>query len=237
MPVPRIRNRKRAVIAVLGATLALSAGVAVAAVRDGGGQAAIIAGAAKRLGISSDKLQNALQQATIDQINAEVKAGRLTRAQGDELIARVKSGEALGGLGGPPEGFGHEGPGGPDGHGFELFDAAASYLGVSEDSLRGSLFGGSSLAKIATEKGKSVSGLEDAIVAAGEKDLQQAVDDGRLTDAQRDQMVSDLRSHVDDLVNATPGRPFEHDGDDDGGSAPGGSGTDGFAPPAGGAAA
>jgi hypothetical protein len=234
MPASHLWNRKRAVFAIAGATLALSAGVAVGAVRDGGSQTAIISDAAKRLGISSDKLQNALQQATIDQINAEVRAGRLTRDQGDELIARVKNGDVLGELGGPPDGFGHHGPGGPDGHGFELFDAAASYLGVSEDTLRQSLFGGSSLAKIAKEKGRSVSGLENAMVAAAEKDLQQAVDGGRLTAPQRDRMVRDLKSHIDDLVNGTPGRPFDRD---DGGSAPGGTGTDGSAPSAGGAAA
>src|SRR4051812_38739604 len=57
-------------------------------------------------------------------------------------------------------GPGGAGPGGPPGA-----QAIATYLGMTATDLRTALQGGKTLAQVATAQGKTVSGLEDAIVA------------------------------------------------------------------------
>src|SRR6185436_19040163 len=67
---------------------------------------------------------------------------------------------------------------------------------------------GKSLADIAKDKGKSVDGLEAAIVAGATTQLAAAVAAGDLTDAQRDQTLTRLKNSVDELVAHTPGLRF-----------------------------
>lgn len=113
-------------------------------------------------------------------------------------------GRGFGGPGGP--GFG--GPGGPGGFGgAELGSAAADYLGLDESALREQLEDGRSLADVARAQGKSVDGLQDAIVAATKTRLDKAVDDGWLGAKQRDAILSELRDHVDELVAGTRPAP------------------------------
>jgi hypothetical protein len=54
---------------------------------------AIVNDAAKNLGVEPSKLSAALKKAYEDRIDAAVAAGRLTKAQGDELKQRIESGE------------------------------------------------------------------------------------------------------------------------------------------------
>jgi len=92
------------------------------------------------------------------------------------------------------------GPGGPRG-GF--LDAAATYLGVTQAELRTAHGNGTTLARLAEHKGKTVAGLKQAIYDAAKADLDAAVAAGRLTAAQETTMLSDLQSHLDDIVNGT----------------------------------
>ena len=192
------------------------AGAAVAASGSGSPQeesAAVIAAAADDLGVSATELTDALEAALAARVDAAVAAGRLTAEQGAELKERIAAGEMpLVGLGpGGPRG---DGPGfGPIGH-FGGLEAAADYLGLTADELRTELDADSSLADVAEAEGKSVAGLVDAIVAAATEDLAAAVEAGRLTDAQRDDIVATLEERVTELVNRTgerhahPGGPF-----------------------------
>jgi hypothetical protein len=186
---------------VAGATAAVAAlvggGAAIAADRLTPKQEsdAVVADAAKQLGVDPAKLNAALKQALENRVDAAVAAGRITKAQGDEMKARIAAGEVpLVGVG-PGRGFHGEG------HHFADLGAAASYLGVTEAALETSLDGGSTLADIAKEKGKSVAGLKAALVAAARADLAQAVKDGRLTEAQQTAMLADLSDRIDGLVN------------------------------------
>jgi hypothetical protein len=186
---------------VAGATAAVAAlvggGAAIAADRLTPKQEsdAVVADAAKQLGVDPAKLNAALKQALENRVDAAVGAGRITKAQGDEMKARIAAGEVpLVGVG-PGRGFHGEG------HHFADLGAAASYLGVTEAALETSLNGGSTLADIAKEKGKSVAGLKAALVAAARADLAQAVKDGRLTEAQQTAMLADLSDRIDGLVN------------------------------------
>ena len=154
---------------------------------------AIVADAAKQLGVSADRLDAALKQALENRVDAAVEAGRLTEAQGAELKDRIEAGEMpLIGLG---PGGGHRGH-----HGFVDFAAAADFLGVTEAELRSSLEDGDTLAEIATANGKTAAGLVDALVAAAKADLAEKVAAGRLTDAQRDAIVADLEERMQDVV-------------------------------------
>jgi hypothetical protein len=79
---------------------------------------------------------------------------------------------------------------------------AADYLGLSEDELRNELQGGASLAEIAKEHGKSVDGLEQAVINAAKSELDQRVAAGDITADQEQQVLDGLRSHIGDFVNA-----------------------------------
>jgi hypothetical protein len=78
--------------------------------------------------------------------------------------------------------------------------AAADYLGVSLSDLRADLQGGQSLADIAAAQGKSVSGLEDAMIAAisGHLDANTT-----LTAEQKAAALAAMRGHLDVMVTAT----------------------------------
>jgi len=104
------------------------------------------------------------------------------------------------------------------------FEAAASYLGISTSDIFSDLQSGKTLAQIANAtNGKSASGLIDAMVSAEKKQLDRAVQSGRLSQSQATQLESDLKTRITDEVNGTGsgGRG----GFFGGGEPPGGSGS------------
>jgi hypothetical protein len=210
-----LRN-KRTVAAGAAALLAIAGGGAAVAATSGGSpqqdSAAVVNDAAGQLGISSAELTNALKQALENRVDAEVAAGRLTQAQGDELKARIQSGDVpLIGIG--PGGGRHGGP-------RPGLDAAASYLGLTDAQLRASLRSGKTLAEIAEANSKSVDGLVGAMVAQAKQHLAADVAAGRLTKAQQQDILSNLEQRITDLVNGTMPAP------------PSGSGLERGGPPA-----
>lgn len=202
-------RKKTIVLGVAGALAVAGGGAAIGATQlNGNDSQAVINDAAQQLGVSPSALSDALKNAVKHQIDAAVAAGRLTKAQGDELKARIDSGQFPFGLG--VGAFGHHGFGG-----FGLFgrlDAAATYLGLTEAQLRTQLSNGKTLAQIAKDQNKSVSGLVDAMTASAKKQLDAAVAAGRLTRAQADQVSKDLEQRITDLVNGKrpsfDGAPF-----------------------------
>jgi hypothetical protein len=166
---------------------------------------AVVEDAAEQLGVSPQKLSAALEQALENRVDAAVQSGRLTREQADRLKERIRAGEyPL--LGGPrlhehgSRGHGSRGHGHGALHGGKL-QAAATYLGTTQVALRESLRAGKTLAQVAKEKGKSVDGLVDALVAAHVQRLDAAVASGRLTKAQRDELAARLQERVTAMVN------------------------------------
>jgi hypothetical protein len=157
---------------------------------------AIVNDAAKSLGIEPSKLSAALKKAFEDRIDAAVAAGRLTKQQGDELKQRIESGDFP--LFGPPA-FGH-GFAAPHPF-FRGLDAAASYLGLTEEQLHSRLESGKTLAEIAKAQGKSVDGLKAALVKDAKSHLDAAVRAGRLSSAEEQRVLADLEQRIDDLVN------------------------------------
>jgi hypothetical protein len=226
-------NRRVAVI--VGTTvLALSGGAyAVAQSGSSGGneRKAFLADAAQRLNVTPDQLTKALQDAAIARIDAAVKAGRLTEAQGTEMKQHIAQGDlpflgGRGGPGGPHRGFGfHRGGPPPD------ITAAQKYLGLSAAELRKQLESGKSLADVAGAQNKSVDGLKSAMEAAVRADIEKAVSDKKLTRTQADQILKDLSSHLDQRIQGKglrgpggPGGPGGPDGPGGPGGPPGGPG-------------
>jgi hypothetical protein len=197
----RQKSKKR--IAVAGVSLALvggGVGGAIAATSDTtpqAEQAAFMADAASRLGVTPSKLEDALTQAARDRVDAAVKDGRLSQSEADAIKARISAGDF-----GP--GLGFFAPGAGDHIGIIAApDAAASYLGLTAAQLRAELESGKTLAQVATAQGKSVDGLKQALLADAKSHLEQAVTDGKITASQEQQMLNDLSSHLDDLINGS----------------------------------
>ena len=192
--------------AVAGLAVAGGGAAAVAATQFGSPQEenqAVLNDAAKQLGVQPSALSAALKKALENRVDAAVAAGRLTKAQGEELKQRIESGDLPFFVGpGLEHGFHHEAL-------FGGLDVAAGYLGLTEAQLRAQLDNGKSLADVAKAQSKSVDGLVNAIVAAAKKKLDAAVADGRLTRSEAEAFLSDLKSRVTDLVNHT-GPRFWH---------------------------
>jgi polyhydroxyalkanoate synthesis regulator phasin len=105
-------------------------------------------------------------------------------------------------------GFGRGGFGWARGGMWTMFDTAAETLGLTPEELFAELRAGKSPAEIAEEQGVDVEALYDAMNAArGEamrQAIQQAVEDGRITQEQADQMLERLenRPSPEELVEA-----------------------------------
>ncbi|HEX4520408.1 MAG TPA: hypothetical protein VH063_12580 [Gaiellaceae bacterium] len=136
-------------------------------------------------------------------LDAAVTAGRLTAAQEATMLAGLKAHvDDIVNSTGPPAGMkGGPGRGGP--RGGPASQAVATYLGITVSALQSDLKGGQTLAQVATAQGKTVAGLEAAILADAKTHLDAAVAAGKLTSAQETSMLSDLSSHVADMVNST----------------------------------
>lgn len=214
----RIQKIAAGVVAVVAVS---GAGAAVAATKLNPQEEsrAVVNDAANQLGVTPERLTTALKTAMKNRVDAAVKAGRMTKAEGDALKARIDE-NAVPLLGPGRGGFRHGGPGhhGPGrSHGL---DAAAKYMGMTEAQLRTALEGDKTLAQVAKDRDKSVDGLVAALVADKRAGIEQAVKDGHMTRAQADEFLSGLKARTTDMVNGrfAPrfGRGFRGDNDDAG---------------------
>lgn len=227
-----MRKRTIAVLlSVLAAAAGLAGGAYAASQPDshprkafGCGSERVISGAARRLHVTPTRLNDALKQALIDQIDAAVAAGRLPRAQAKTIKRQIEHGPAL------PFGPGRVGPAvkaaqvmpppglpvppaikapglfGPP----AIVTSAARYLGLTEGQLVQRLRRGESLAQIAKAQGKNNSGLERAITAAVTSQLQSALKAGRIPRALERQLLAGFTRHIQDIVGMSgpPGPPL-----------------------------
>ena len=228
--------RRRAAIGAVGLAALGGSGAAIAAshgspAAPAAQTQAIAADAAGQLGVTTAQLTAAIKKAMTDQIEAQVTAGTLTKAQAAKIEARLAKDDAPlfalgGGPGGPNGGPGNHGAGhGGPGGGPVSFDAAASYIGITAAELRTQLDSGKTLAAIATANGKTADGLKAALTAAATKDLDAAVSSGELTQTQETKILADLPTRLDHEINeAHTGGPGGGPGGP-GGPPPAGSST------------
>jgi lambda repressor-like predicted transcriptional regulator len=211
-------NRTRWIAtAAAGLAVVVGGGAALAASGSSNPAADFMGDVAKRLGISQDRLEGAIEDATIARIDAAVAAGDITKEEGEALKERVRSGDVPGilpGFAGPAHELGAVGPPGVLGPGpfagSDPLDTAADYLGMDEADIRRALRDGKSLADLAKDRGKSVDGLEDALRDEIRRGADRAADDGALSREQADRLAEKLSGAVDELVEkgATPGLGF-----------------------------
>ena len=209
-----MRRTRIAALTAAGALVAAGTGVAVATTSSDDPkqrEQAVLTDAAKRLDVEPSELRDALANAEDAQLDADVKAGRLTQEQADAIKQkRAGSGTVLGvGPGGPPDGlfFRHRGgPGEVHGPG-ELIDAAAKALGISREELFQRMRDGKSLSEIAKAEGKSIDDVKAAVKAAMKTQLDEAVKAGKLTQQQADDIASKSADHLEDFGRFPPERP------------------------------
>jgi polyhydroxyalkanoate synthesis regulator phasin len=174
---------------------------------------AVIDDAAGQLGVEPNELSKALKQAFKNRVDAAVEDGRLTKEQGAKMKERIDAdGVPMLGLG--PRGF-HEkrelfrgGKGFPGKVFVGKLESAADYLGMEREKLFEALRSGKTLAEVARDRDKSVDGLIDAMVDATSKRLDEAVAAGKLTEADKTEVLGDLKERISRLVNE--GRPRHH---------------------------
>ena len=129
-----MRRTRIAAVATAGALAAAGTGVAVAtSASDDAKQReqAVLEDAAGRLDVDAAELRDALAAAEDAQLDAEVKAGRITQEQADAIKQmRERSGLVLGGPGHPRRAGRLRLPRRPRGGPGEVMDAAAEALGI-----------------------------------------------------------------------------------------------------------
>lgn len=207
------RTKRRIVIAAVALGVAGLGGTALATSSSGGNS--FFDDVAHRLGVSPAKLHSAVNGALADRLDQLVKQGKLTRAQANEILKHAKANGGAFPFGGFGD-FGHHRFGGPGHFGFHHgfgpgpflgpgpmggpLASVAKYLGVSNEELIKDLRSGKTLAAIAKAQGKSVSGLESAMVAPIKSHLDSAVKDGHMTKAQEQQALRMITKGIHGFV-------------------------------------
>jgi hypothetical protein len=147
-------------------------------------------------GKSVDGLETALVAAIKTKVDAAKAAGKLDAARADRLLQRApRLVERL--VNAKPRARATRARAARAG----LLKAAATYLGVTNAQLVTDLRAGKSLAQVATAKGKSVDGLEQALLAALKQKVDAAVAAGRLPAARAQKLLERAPAHIERLVN------------------------------------
>lgn len=169
-----------------------------------------IAAVATEKGVPVERVVAAMVEEAKARLATAVTEGKLTQEQADARIAnlsqhltdhvnRVKPGH---------DGRGHGHPGHKAG-----LAAAASALGLSEEELRNELRTGKTLAAVATETGVAIDKVIAAMVDEAKARLATAVTEGRLTQAQADELSAELSERITAKVNRIGGERKVRPGD------------------------
>jgi uncharacterized protein (DUF433 family) len=165
-----------------------------------------VADLATAQGVALEDVAHALATAQAERLQQAVDNGRLTQEDADAKIAQMEanilehleSGEFIGPLGpGAPGGFGK--PGGPRGGMFwggAPFDVLAEALGMTVDEVRQALADGQTVADLATAQGVALEDIAHALATAQAERLQQAVDNGRLTQEDADAKIAEMEANI-----------------------------------------
>jgi hypothetical protein len=106
----------------------------------------------------------------------------------------------------PPAGMGGMGGNGVGGRWggpqTSLVATAAQVLNLSQTELIAQLNAGQTIAQVAQAHGSSASAVAEAFVAAREQALSQAVAAGRMTQAQADTMLANMKANVEAQLNS-----------------------------------
>lgn len=173
-----------------------------------------VADVAKEKNVDLSKVVDAIVAERTDQLKQAVTNGRITQQQADAMIAKMKTdlpttlsnkfptGQKGFGPGRQPGGMMGRGMMSRGMMGFGGSPATiAQTLGISETNLLTELQSGKSVADVAQEKNVDLNKVVDALVSEATTHLKQAVTDGRLTQAQADQMIATLKANLPHLLS------------------------------------
>jgi hypothetical protein len=178
------------------AALVVGGGGTALASKDGGDKAsrcqARVARIAERRGITVEQLEANVKARLLARVDAALAARRITSDRAAELRDRIENAMLCSGE------LRHKVR-----HGVHrVLAAAADYLGFTPQELREQL-PGTSLAALAAKQGKTVTGLEAAILDPARDRLARAVAEKKITQEQANRRLDRLQKLVDRLVNTT----------------------------------
>jgi hypothetical protein len=179
------------------AAIASYLGLTPAQLREQLGSGRTLAQIAVAQGKTVAGLENAIYADVQAHLDQAVAKHRLTKAQEQTLLVRLKSRlDDLVNHAFPQAAGARLGLRGP-----RLGAAVSAYLGITPAQLRTELRSGRSLAQIAVAHGKTAAGLKAAILAKVKARLDRAVAGKRLTTAQEQRVLDRLSAHLDQLVD------------------------------------
>jgi uncharacterized protein YidB (DUF937 family) len=173
---------------------------------------------AENLGVSVDQLREAMKKTALEMLDEAVANGDIPEEMADELREAIEEGalpHAGGGflMPGKIEGFGGPGIsgfffGGPLGDDQEL----ATFLGISPNTLRDELDSGKTLAQVGEAHGKSRDEVKSFLKEQQEARIAEAVENGRLSEAQAEKLRSNIDEHIEHKLDGTFRIHIEGDG-------------------------
>jgi hypothetical protein len=190
----KINRYAAGVLAGAGALL-IGGGVAVAGPGDGDRSARCderLAKIAEERGVSVEQLEANIEARLLARIDAAEKAGRISSERAAKLRDRVSEGSLCRAA--------HHRKARIAAH--SMIGAAAKFLELDRAELREQL-PGNSLAGLAEKQGKKVADLKNAMLAPAKERLAKAVANGRITQAQADELLDKLEMLVDKLAVKT----------------------------------
>jgi polyhydroxyalkanoate synthesis regulator phasin len=143
---------------------------------------------ASNLGVERADLDAAEKEAHQEVIGQAVEDGVITQDQADRMLSRLEEGFGFGRMG-HPGGRGGGWRGGFKGCPPGDQEWLAEQLGMTADELQAELEAGKTIAELAEEKGVD---LDAARIEAMKERIQQAVEDGKMTQEQADWMLQGL---------------------------------------------
>jgi len=143
---------------------------------------------ASKLGVERADLDAAEKEAHQEVIGQAVEDGVITQDQADRMLSRLEDGFGFGRMG-RPGGRGGDWMGGFKGCPPGDQEWLAEQLGMTVDELQVELEAGKTIAELAEEKGVD---LDAARIEAMKERIQQAVEDGKMTQEQADWMLQGL---------------------------------------------
>lgn len=151
------------------------------------------------LGINVEKYDAAVDQAQEQVLGEAIDEGWLTQDQADRMRERFEEGAGPGRMGGRFPGMG----GGMMHLDGSLLDLAAEKLGLSVEELRTELEEGKSIAAVAEEQDVDPQIIVDAYVAQMRETLDEAVENGRITQKQADWALEQGETRIQEMLERT----------------------------------
>ncbi len=151
---------------------------------------------ADNLGITQGELEAAIDETQIEIVDEKVADGTLTEDQAAQLRERIESGDSFFGAFGRHGRQMHQ-----RGGGFHGGANIAEFIGITPEALREAVEGGQSIVQVAEENGVTEQELTDYLLGELEAKLAEAVETGRITQAEADEKLAGAADKIAECIN------------------------------------